>query len=380
MSREILESGWEEMANRKPTLIQSYPMIGGDGPHSYLRNSSYQKAAIESVRVKTREAILAKLDLETPNSELSIYRIADFGCSIGSNTLDIVQNIIETLKLKHQQEETKGNNNEHLEFHVFFNDKPENDFNILFKTLPWYYLDSEVFACGVPCSFHYQLFPRNSIHIGHTSNTLLWLSRCPEDVCNRNSQAWNRNSIHCTNFIVEVARAYKKQFKKDMGAFVEARAQELVPGGLMIVLGLCLPDGVKMIRTWKGVVFDMIGDCLMDMAKSGIINEGKVESFNLPLYFPQFRELMEVIEQNGCFSIEIMEEVKHPMEDMSFSDDFIVSMFRAGIHGIIEGHFGSGVIDELFDRFAKKLNKEPIDFKDCQKDMQYFILLKRKVR
>ncbi|XP_010552070.1 PREDICTED: probable S-adenosylmethionine-dependent methyltransferase At5g37970 [Tarenaya hassleriana] len=362
------------MANRMPTSIHSYPMIGGDGPHSYIRNSSYQKAAIESVRTKTREAILAK----TPNFDLNIYKIADFGCSVGSNTLDVVQNIIETLKLKRQQEENKGDNNEHPEFHVFFNDKPDNDFNTLFKTLPQYYLDREVFACGVPGSFYHQLFSRNSLHIGHTSNTLHWLSTTPEDVCNQNSQAWNKNSIHCTNLVNEVTQAYKKLFEKEIGAFIEARTQELVSGGLMIILGWCLPDGVKMIRTWKGVVFDMIEDCLIHMAKSGITSVEKVESFNLPIYFPQFNELKEVMEKNGCFTIEIMEEVKHPMEDMPLSNDFIASIFRTTMHGVIEEHFGDGVVDELLDRFAKELTKHPIDFKDCQKDMQYFIFLKRK--
>ncbi|XP_010552094.1 PREDICTED: probable S-adenosylmethionine-dependent methyltransferase At5g38780 [Tarenaya hassleriana] len=370
----------EEMANVKPTLIQSYPMIGGDGPHSYLRNSTYQKAAIESVRAKIKETILAKLGLKTTKLDLNTYKIADFGCSVGSNTLDVIQNIIETLKLKHQQEETKGNNHEHLEFHVFFNDQTDNDFNTLFKTLPRYHLDREIFACGVPGSFYRRLFPRNSLHIGHTSNTLVWLSTTPEDVCNRNSQAWNKNSILCTNLVEQVTEAYRNQFKKDMRAFIAARAQELVPGGLMIILGLCLPDGVQMIRTWKGVVYDMIRDCLIDMAKSGIIKEEKVESFKLPIYFPQFSELKEVIEQNGCFSIEVMEEVKHPMEDMPFTDGFIISMFRAMLHGFIEEHFGGGVVDELFDRFGKKSTRDrSIYSRASQKDMQYFILLKKKI-
>ncbi|XP_010552082.1 PREDICTED: probable S-adenosylmethionine-dependent methyltransferase At5g38780 isoform X1 [Tarenaya hassleriana] len=355
-------------------------MIGGDGPHSYLRNSTYQKAAIESVRAKTKEAILAKLNLQTPKFDLNLYKIADFGCSVGSNTFDAVQNIVETVKLKHQREKSKGKNQTHLEFQIFFNDQSNNDFNTLFKTLPPYYLDHQIFACGVPGSFYRRLFPKKSLHIGHASNALVWLSTTPKDICNRNTQAWNKNNILCTNLVDEVEKAYKKQFKKDMGAFIEARAQELLPGGLMIILGLCLPDGVQMIRTWKGVFYDMIGDCLIDMAESGIIKEEKLESFNLPLYFPRFSELKEVIELNGCFSVEIMEEVKHPMEDMPLSDGFIASMHRAAIHGVIEEHFGGGIIDELFDRFSKKSTRDhSIYSKASQKDMQYFILLKRKI-
>ncbi|XP_010528514.1 PREDICTED: probable S-adenosylmethionine-dependent methyltransferase At5g37990 [Tarenaya hassleriana] len=370
------------MENGIPTLSQSYPMSGGDGPHSYTRNSSYQKAALESAKAKIKEAILEKLDLENPNPkpDLNVYKIADFGCSVGPNTFDVIQNVVEAIKLKHQREGTKGGNNHkrlELEFHVFFNDQPDNDFNTLFKTLPHHYHDHGVFSCAVPGSFYSRLFPRNSLHVGHTSYTLHWLSRAPEDVSNRNSPAWNKNSIQCTNLVEEVTDAYYQQFKKDIGAFLEARAQELVPGGLMIILGQCLPDDVPMIRTWKGVVTDMIGDCLVDMAKSGITSVEKAESFNLPIYFPYFSELKGVIEQNRCFSVEIMEEVKHPMEEMTLSIGFIVSKYRAIFHGVIEEHFGDGVMDELFDRFSRKLAQCPIDFKECQKDMQFFISLQR---
>ncbi|XP_010528519.1 PREDICTED: probable S-adenosylmethionine-dependent methyltransferase At5g37990 [Tarenaya hassleriana] len=365
------------------TLPLSYPMSGGDGPHSYVRNSSYQKAAIDSVKEKTKEAISKILDFHNQPFKGEVFRVADFGCSFGQNTFDVVGNIIQTVELKHKQEKTEEekikNPKKELEFHVFFNDQPNNDFNTLFKTLPLLLSTRRCFAYGVPSSFYGRVLPRNSIHIGHTSYTLHWLSKAPEDVGDRNSPAWNKDSIQCTSLVGEASNAYRVQFKRDMADFIEARAEELVPGGLMIISGQCLPDDVSMVSTWKGVVIDMIGDCLFDMAKSGVTREEMVESFNLPIYFPNTSELEEVIEQNGCFRIEIMEEVKHPMEDETLSNDFIVSKFRAIFHGVIEEHFGGGLIDELFGRFAKKLTSYPVDFKKCRKDMQYFIVLKRYV-
>lgn len=96
------------------------------------------------------------------------------------------------------------------------------------------------------------------------------------------------------------------------------------------------------------------------------------------MYFPQFSELKEEIEQNGSFTIEMMESVSHSLETMHLTNDFIASMYRAILSTVVEDHFGDGVVDELFDQLAKKLSKHPIDFEKCKKQMVYYIVLKRK--
>lgn len=228
-----------------------------------------QKVAIDGAKEKTSEAILEKLDLGllNSNSDANILRIADFGCSFGPNTFEVVQNIIDTVKQK--QKQLKGNNGfigPLLEFQVYFNDQPNNDFNTLFRTQT---LSAKrvYLSVGVPGSFHGRVLPKNSLHIGHTSYTLHWLSTVPQHVSDKNSPAFNKTYIQCNNLVEEVTEAYKIQFKKDIGGFLEARAEELVSGGLMILSGQCLPDGIPKASTWQGVVIDMIGDCLMDMAK-----------------------------------------------------------------------------------------------------------------
>lgn len=222
-----------------------------------------QKAAIDETEEKTRQYILENFDLLNLNPNLNTLAIADFGCSVGPNTFHVIQNIINAVKLKHLKE-SQGNNLVPLEFQVYLNDQPNNDFNTLFRTLPPSSVQ-EYFSVGVPGSFHGRVLPRNSIHIGHTSYTTHWLSKVPDHICDKKSPAWNRHYIQCNNLIEEVTKAYKVQFTKDMSVFLKARAEELVPGGLMIVLGQCLPDGVAMYETWLGIVQDIIGDCLLNM-------------------------------------------------------------------------------------------------------------------
>ncbi|XP_010435786.1 PREDICTED: probable S-adenosylmethionine-dependent methyltransferase At5g38780 [Camelina sativa] len=342
------------------TSSQSYPMSGGDDQHSYIHNSSYQKAVIDGVEEKARQYILEKnnlLNLMKP--DLSIFTIANYGCSIGPNTFHAVQSITDTVKLKHMKERQEISLVP-LEFQVCFNDQANNDFNTLFRTQPPSF-EQEYFSVGVPGSFYGRVLPRNSIHIGHTSYTTHWLSKVPEHVCDKKSPAWNKNYIHCNNLIEEVTEAYKVQFRKDMSVFLKARAEELVPEGLMIALGELF------------ICFIFIFLYLQ-----GVTTLEKIELFSMPMYFPQYSELKRAIEQNGSFTIEMMETTSHPLEALQLTNDFITLMFGAFLSTMIEKHFGDFVVDELFDQLAKKLLKHPIDFEKCKKNMVYYIILKRK--
>ncbi|EOA19224.1 hypothetical protein CARUB_v100077051mg, partial [Capsella rubella] len=335
------------------------------------------KAAMDGVEEKAKQYILEKFDLLTLNPDLSTFRIADFGCSIGPNTFHAIQNIIDAVKLKHLKESQENSLVSSLEFQVFFNDQSNNDFNTLFRTLPTSF-EQEYLSVGVPGSFYGRVLPKNSIHIGTTSCTTHWLSGVPEQVFDKKSPAWNKSYIYCNNLIEEVTKAYKDQYTQDMSLFLKARAEELVPGGLMIMLGLYLPDGVAMYETWPGIVKDTMGDCLQEMAKLGITSHEKIEMFSMPLYFPYFSEVKGVIEENESFTIELMETVRHPLEAAELTNDFMISTYRAVMPTFIEKHFGNGKVDELFNRLAKKFSEHPIDFEKCKKQMIYYVVLKRK--
>ncbi|XP_010528684.1 PREDICTED: probable S-adenosylmethionine-dependent methyltransferase At5g38780 [Tarenaya hassleriana] len=349
-----------EKGDPKPTVTESFPMSGGDGAHSYARNSSLQRGGLFNALNKSREAILANLDLRNPNFDRNnnIVRIADFGCSVGPNTFDAVKHIIDTVKLRFRQEDDVDDDLQDLEFHVFFNDQSNNDFNTLFKTLP---KNENCFAAGVPGSFYGRVFPRNSLHIGHTSYTLHWLSRVPgENIGKQNSPA------------------HKEQFEKDIENFLEARSEELVPGGLMIVLGLCISDGVPFAQTGKGIVMEIFLGCLIDIAKAGIISEEKAKTFSFPKYFPHFSEVKEAMERNRRFSVEMMEEIKHAYEDVDVGHELVVSVYRGLYHGVLVEHFGESSVDVLFDRFAEELTKCPLDdIKKTASDREYVIVLRR---
>ncbi|KAG5552092.1 hypothetical protein RHGRI_010247 [Rhododendron griersonianum] len=322
-----------------------------------------QRGVIDSAKAMIFQTFSEKLDIEhfsSPrfNASNSTFRIADLGCSTGPNTFIAVQNIIDAIMLKYQfpTQQTHNNptKNTAPEFHVFFNDHVDNDFNTLFKNLPASRLYS---AAGVPGSFYNPLFPAASLHVAHCSYALQWLSRIPPGISEEGSPAWNKGKIYCAGNEEGVTKAYFGQFQADMDAFLKARAQELVVGGLVVIQIPGVPD------------------C------AGVISEEKMDSFNFPLYMPSSKEVETVVEMNKCFTIEKTCTLSNPVN--SKSGPLVVEKTSASIRSIMENlmrdHFGSENMDQLFHLFAQKLQKNQLLYENAiRKDVYLFVLLKRK--
>ncbi|CAN6577799.1 unnamed protein product [Malus baccata var. baccata] len=250
----------------------AFTMNGGDGLYSYSKNSTFQRKAIDAAKELINEAVFERLDTESFSS--SAFRVTDLGCSVGPNTFLAVQNIVDALEQKYQ---SQGHNSQLLELQVFFNDHAFNDFNELFRSLP---ADRRYYATGVPGSFHSRLFPKDFLHFVYSSYALQCLSKVPEEVADINSPAWNKGRIYYSNSEDQVVKAYEAQYAKDMGCLLNARAQEIVCGGLMAFVVPGRPNGVPHTQVFGNKVIELIGSCLMDMAN-------KVKKFQLHRFAPQ---------------------------------------------------------------------------------------------
>lgn len=116
-------------------------------------------------------------------AEEAAFVVADLGCSCGSNTIYMVDFIIQHMTKRHVEA-----GREPPEFSAFFSDLPSNDFNTLFQLLPPYGGDSmeeclasdthrSYFAAGVPGTFHRRLFPAKSVDVFYSAFSLHWLSQ-----------------------------------------------------------------------------------------------------------------------------------------------------------------------------------------------------------
>ncbi|KAK6233479.1 hypothetical protein QUC31_005885 [Theobroma cacao] len=199
-----------------------------------------------------------------------------------------------------------------------------------------------------------------------------------ERVVDKTDPAWNQGRIHYTGAPKEVLEAYSDQYAKDIDSFLQARVKELAPGGLMALLIPAVPDVITDPQITIGSEFKLVGSCLMDMAKLGMVSEAKVDTFNLPIYFTYPKELRQIIEENGCFSIERMEVLNIPKQHIVMPDLRQRMLYiRAILEPLIKNHFGNEIIDQLFEIYSRKLSESSIFLNpECQKTTAIFLLLK----
>ncbi|KAG6618155.1 hypothetical protein I3843_06G049600 [Carya illinoinensis] len=351
-------------------------MDTGDGAYIDAESLDFKeearKESMDVAKVMIDDAIAEKLDVKKFSfTSKSTFRIADLGCSVGPNTFNVMQNIIDAVQHKCQ---SQGLTSRTPEFQVFFNDIPSNNFNTLFTTLP---PERPYFAAGVPGSFHGRLFPESSLHFVHSFYALHFLSEVPKELLNKNSPAWNKGRISYTCAQDEVAHAYAAQFAEDMATFFDARAKELVVDGIMVLIMPAIPNvGQSSVH---GLMSDCLGSSLMDMAKEGLISEAQVDLFNLPFYITSPKEMREIVEGNGCFRIEKM-EIQNPRSgiDAPITGKSCVMQRRAGLEGMISKHFGAEIVDDLFYRFSKKIDEvSNLMESQFQEGTQLSIVLKR---
>ncbi|KAK4410213.1 Loganic acid O-methyltransferase [Sesamum angolense] len=249
VSKHRVENQMVERTQQR-AILGLHTMTVGEGPLSYAQNSSYQ------------ETLYGSKYLSISDNNL----FENFGCSTGHNSFLAMQMITRSLQQNFNQKISFSN----PDFYMYFNDQVTNDFNTLFRSLP---PERHYQAVGLPGDYHRRLLPKASLHFAYSSWALHWLSQVPTAVADPNSPAWNKGRVLYLGARPEVVDAYSSQHAKDTETFLEARAQELVSGGLMVlVLPGVIPTSAENSNTSYTDIpteIALIGSCLTDMAKKG---------------------------------------------------------------------------------------------------------------
>ncbi|KAK7374342.1 hypothetical protein VNO80_07772 [Phaseolus coccineus] len=307
-------------------------------------------------------------------------KVADLGCSVGPNALLLISNVINIVDVA-----CTRLNHELPTFQFYLNDLFENDFNTTFKSLPDFYtkllqdkgyMSDSCFINATPGSFYGRLFPSNSISLFHSSNSLHWLSQDPLLGC-KGAGAASPNKGHChivSTSPPEVYKAYLKQFQQDFKLFLKSRSEELVSGGAMVLLFLGNQENPR-ITGWE-----LISLILNEMFLEGLIEEEKLDSFNIPVYEPTVEEIRHVIQEEGSFFIQQLEILVLPWDKgiSEWSDDssldgnikaeLMAKHVRAIMEPLLSTKFGAEVITEVCVRYQKKVvqlmqvEKEKLEF------------------
>ncbi|KAL0306320.1 UNVERIFIED_CONTAM: Indole-3-acetate O-methyltransferase 1 [Sesamum radiatum] len=295
----------------KMKLERMLSMKGGKGEASYVNNSQAQAQHARSMLHLLRET-LDGVRLQSPPD--FPFVVADLGCSCGSNTIYMVDVIIQ-----HMAKRYEAAGCDPPEFSAFFSDLPSNDFNTLFQLLPPYGGVSmeeclasnshrSYFAAGVPGSFYYRLFPAKSVDVFYSAFSLHWLSQVPDVVLDKRSTAYNKGRIFIHGASESTATAYKKQFQSDLAGFLRSRSKEMKSGGSMflVCLGRTCSDPTDQGRA--GLLFGThFQDAWDDLVQEGLITSEKRDNFNIPVYAPSLEDFKEVVEADGSFIVNKLE-------------------------------------------------------------------------
>ncbi|XP_022764260.1 caffeine synthase 1-like [Durio zibethinus] len=201
------------------------------------------------------------------------------------------------------------------EIQFYLNDLVRNDVNILFKGLtvieekfknvPW-------FAMGAPGSFHGRLYPRNSMHLVHSSYGVNWLSKSHRllqtnlkvpKLTNEGGLPLNKGKIYISKTSPPgVREAYLSQFQEDFLLFLKGRSPEMVSDGRMVLIfhgrKSADPTLKESCYTWE-----ILAEAISYLVSQGVINEEKLDSFNVPYYIPSQEEAQDIVDKKGSFTI-----------------------------------------------------------------------------
>ncbi|KAJ4964394.1 hypothetical protein NE237_024333 [Protea cynaroides] len=362
-------------------VSQVLHMNGGNGDTSYATNSTLQKLVI----TKAKPVVIGSIsDLYITNPSRCLT-IADLGCSSGPNTLLVITEIIEAIdEICHELNHNKP------EFQVFLNDLPSNDFNTIFKTLPAFFeklrkeMGENFGSCsimGIPGSFYERLFPTTTIDFIHSSYSLQWLSQVPAMI------EINKSNIYLTRSSPpSVIQAYIEQFQKDFSLFLSLRSKEITSKGRMVLTMLSRrsqePFG-KECYFWE-----LLSKSLNDLVSEGLIEEAKMDSFNLPFYMPSYEEVEAIICGEGSFYLDGLEifDINWDGSDDDDNNEFkfdrfisgqkVTKLIRAVSESLIAYHFGDAIIDVLFNRYMEYVSDH--FSKEGGKFVNFVISLRRK--
>ncbi|CAL4947931.1 unnamed protein product [Urochloa decumbens] len=342
-------------------------MKEGLGETSYAQNSSLQKRGMDTLK-----SLITNVATDVYMSQMpERFTVADLGCSSGPNALCLVEAIVGSIgrvcsrRPPHQPPP---------EFSVLLNDLPTNDFNTIFFSLPeftdrlksaaagtgnddWGQTPPMVFLSGVPGSFYGRLFPRNSVHFICSCSSLHWLSQVPPGLFDdATGEPINKGKMYISStspFAVPVA--YHRQYQRDFGLFLRSRAAEVVAGGRMVLAMLGRQtDGYIDRRTT--FLWELLSESFAALVSQGMVEQEKVDAYNVPFYAPSVKEVEEEVRREGSFRMDYVQtyEINLSSSGDAKEDGRTVSMaIRAIQESMLSHHFGPDIVDALFHRYTE---------------------------
>jgi hypothetical protein len=224
-------------------------------------------------------------------------------------------------------------------------------------------------------TFYGPLLPPGTAHLATCFNAIQWLDHLPpvplaDAVVYRRPHP-PRPGVSSSP---EVAAAFRRQAEHDLVRFLECRAQELVPGGQVL---LASPGDTDQARVGDGVG-DVLNDACLDLVAAGGLQREQYERLTMPVYFRTVAELLAPVGREdspvrGAFTVERAEalEVAAPFV-VEYRRGGDVAAYAAAYTGFLRAisepvvraalnqpNGEAATVDRLYERVRARLLAEP---------------------
>ncbi|MGD9544264.1 MAG: hypothetical protein AB7F41_12230 [Methylocystis sp.] len=247
------------------------------GQGFYNRNSAPQWAATEAILPWLDNAVARIGRIDSPET----IGIADFGCSEGRNSTEVMRRLISTLRLGSARPVM-----------TIQSDLPTNDFTALLEGLRpngRSVFGDDVYSAVLGGSMFDQLLPPRSIHLATTFNAIGFLSRRPLDRLPGYILPNGPSAARGVGKVSEAERAtFAAQAAADIESFLRARAAELTIGGQLLIEVF---GASQTARTCDGI-YDVLNDSLLEAQGDGAVDRLRYETYYQPVYFRTLEELV----------------------------------------------------------------------------------------
>jgi hypothetical protein len=203
----------------------------------YSRANQSAKDVIDSATPLVLEAIHRLPDTNTTTP----FTLTDMGCADGGTSLDMMRQVFAAVRVRWPRRQIC----------VIYTDTPGNDYNILFQILHGLtsfptYLDEieDVHVQASATSFYKRILPVGSLHLGFSANAMHWPSHKPCDLTEH---------IHAVGASGTELAAFAEQGRLDWETILLHRAQELVPGGRLVLVNMCQDEAGRFLGNTGGV-------------------------------------------------------------------------------------------------------------------------------
>ena len=256
------------------------------------------------------EEALLKMDLEEKRN----FSFADMGCADGGTSLQMISQLITTLR----------SNNPNIEVKIHYTDQPNNDYNGLIQTVLGLghfpsYLETHkrVYPLFSANTFYNQILPDSSLDFGFSATAMHWLSKKP---CNLS------NHVHMVGAEGEEYLCFSEQGKKDWETILLHRARELRSGGQLVFLNFCRDKKGKYLGNTTGVnMFFNFAQIWQDFMEQGLIKDDEYQKMTLPQYYNTVEEFSAPLKnvENPVYQAGLrLKQIETHITACPFAEDF----------------------------------------------------------